>query len=234
VVSLLVIGLMWHPVVAFILPLILTERLVSTRPTLAGALPKPLRRLEGRLGWAALVFLAFLAGGHYSQYSPVYAPLGIAFWALLISLVARAARRSPRVDEFVDALPRGWGLAVVGSVVALHTVVCVVVANLPGSSISGEQQAIAVSLYAFFGILALRNLRHKRAVETVRFRWTPVGKRPFLVFIGIASVLALIPAAVWLGPAILWYGGVVGSIVLTVLASWGAVRRRRVYSESYT
>jgi len=229
VTELLVISMTWHPFMAVILPILLTEQVMVRFPTLASALPPRLRRLGPRASWGALTFLALLGAGHFfNEGRPWAAAVFLPISAAVVWGTVVLARRVGKVDTLADVMPTRAGVVGMAACLAVLFGAFIAVANIGTEDlerVSWERQAVAIELYALFVLLAIRNLRHRSDGSVVRFRWIPVSRRTILWYIGIASVMAFVPFSFFLGPAVLWYGGSFLAPVLFVLAVRGAVTR---------
>ncbi len=103
----------------------------------------------------------------------------------------------------------------------------IVVANT-SEPVSGARQLAAAVCYAFFILLAWRNLRHRRVVPATRLAVLPVGVRPAVAYVALASAMAFVPVfPTAVATVAVWIVG--GGIALTMLgfALVGAIRPAR-------
>lgn len=230
--ELLVIAMVWHPFMSVILPILLAEQIMVESPTLASALPPRLRRLSPKAAWAALIGLALLTAGQYSQGDPRITPiaLGVSVFAVWGTVVL--VRRIGKVGSLADVMPtRGGiiglvaGLALLFGFFAANTDIDMWERDYEWEGVSGARQATAIVLYALFVLLAARNLRHRSDGSVVRFRWVPVSRWSALVYVGIASAIAFVPWSFTVMAIVLWIGGMFLAPVLFVLAVRGALVR---------
>lgn len=234
--ELFVIAMVWHPFMSVIVPILLTEQVMVESPTLASAFPARLRRLSSRAAWTALICLALLTAGHYSQGAPGIAPLALiasipVVWGAVVLARRTLARPVGKVSSLANVLPTRAGIVglVAGLVVLFGAFIALAnVETEDRGPISGARQLTALGLYALFVLLAARNLRHRSDGGVVRFRWVPVSRKAIAAYIGIASAVAFVPGAFYGMPIVLWGGGMILAPVLLVLAVRGAFTRVRL------
>jgi hypothetical protein len=225
--ALLIVSMVWHPIMAVILPILLTERIMVKTPTLASALPPRLRSLGPKGAWIALVLFALFVAGYYAQGAPWIAPVALSASALVVWGAVAVARRGGKVDEFADVLPTRGGVVALVACLALLFGLFIAAANGFGGDtrVSGARQVAALSLYVVFIVLTARNLRHSSEGSVALFRWVPVNGRAIVVFLAIASAGALVPWSTYFLPALFWVGGLILPLVILVRAVRGAFVR---------
>lgn len=228
-----VVSMFWHPFVATILPIVLAEQIMAREPRLAGLFPRRIRAFGRRGRWVALVFLAVVSGGMYGQVLPAWTAIALGVSALVVWGVVVWARRAGPVEDFAaEALPNRAGVRWIVAILVVFFGIFIVVANT-SEPVSGARQLAAVVCYAFFVLLAWRNLRHRRVAPTTRLAALPVGVWPAVAYVAIASAMALTPVfPTVVATVAVWVVGGATALTMFGLAVVGAIRRRESYPGS--
>ncbi len=236
VIETLLLVLFYHCVLAFLIPLVVAERLLTrSRVVLGSFRPRPARWLDSRAG---LAVLAAACGITQTANSPSFGEtvlstvLSAGF--LLVLVVAWQHVTRGRAYTLDQLLPRGRELVVLGLLLASQYLGLGLLLNrdkVPGL----VGQGAILALYGLFiGLLIASIRRPAAAVEAPAGPVSPWPWQRWLLFTLVFSATAAVfqPLAVYLRIPIfvaLWAGGIVLGLVLFVVSTWrtlGGVRAR--------
>jgi len=234
VVEAAVISFFWHPVLAFLIPVVLGECVLARSRDSWRFLPPVIQRRfrDGRAGRIALIGLAASCGAFQSFNSPSPAQsllsgaASLGFLALLLHVWFRwtAGRGWP----MRALLPGPRGFRVMLAWLAFAYVFLGVTQRtdvLPGPG----PQAIVWAVYAIlFGLLFLSMKRYARAIPPaglppLRFTWSAFLAAS-VALAGVSAGLNFVPGNwLWIMRPLYWIFGTVGT-GLFLYAAWDALR----------
>lgn len=229
----------WHAVMAFILPLALTEPALTSSRAVAGGMPARLRGFLGRHGWWILAALAVFFGIFESNSIPsaehaLLAGVGNTAALALVIYLWRGLAGTKRY-RLEDLLPRRRGFIVWCIILALTYGFGFLIhpEGLPGI----RAQVTIWIVYAILIFLFVIHLRRSRAtISPERNPGEILGNRPFWRgFLGAALLFAwssflakqfLAPGAAAPFALILFFVGSGLGVLMFLRILWRTLRRR--------
>lgn len=236
IIESMMLVLFYHALMAFIVPLVVAERLLTSSGQVTGTLtPRLARWVDKR--WFAVV-LAATCGIIQTANSPsllhtIGSTVSTSGFVLVLVLLWVWATRG-RIYLLAELLPRGWELGSLTFLLATQYIglgILLRPEKLPGI---GPQAAIWVCYAVFFALLLL-SLRRPMAPSDVMApeRRTPLPWQRWLVysFVFAGTSTACQPLAVFLKIPIfvvLWVGGIIVGCVLLIVSVWRTFRPGRI------
>ena len=236
IIESMMLVLFYHAVMAFIVPLVAAERLLTSSGQATGTL-KP--RLAGWIDerWFAVAFAA-ACGVVQTANSPsllhtIGSTVSTSGFVLVLVLLWKRATRG-RLYALSELLPRGWELGILAFLLATQYIglgILLRPEKLPGIG----PQATIWGCYAVFIFLLLLSLK-RQAIQcdaVAPERRTPLPWQRWLLYSVVFAVTstAFQPLAVFLKIPIfvvLWVGGIIVGCVLLIASVWCVFRPGRV------
>jgi hypothetical protein len=235
VIETMLLVLFYHALMAFIVPLVVAERLLTSSRQVAGTLkPRLVRWLDER--WFAVTFAA-TCGVIQTANSPslihtVGSTVSTSGFVLILILLWKKATKG-RLYTLRELLPRGRELGILVFLLATQYIglgILLRPEKLPGIG----PQATIWGLYALFILLLLVSLKRQAAQGDVAppETRTPLPWQRWLLFtvVFVATSTAFQPLAVFLKIPImlvLWAGGIIVGWVLLIASVWRIFRAHR-------
>jgi hypothetical protein len=216
--TVVLVGL-WHPFMAFIVPLMVGEQLLVKDPHIAGLFPKWMRQPKR---WVAVaLFLTVATNQGALTANPGVIVVVVPGTALVLAFAARRLVPKEKVASLADILPSGRPLAGIAGVVAA-TYALFIPLWRPEVSIPVERQMIAWVIYAVLFVLVFRNLRTSAHPPVVRVATTMFTRRRVLQFLVVALLASVIPLAQVYAVVTIWGGALIAAAVMMAMSVRGA------------
>lgn len=216
--TVVLVGL-WHPFMAFIVPLMVGEQLLVKDPHISGLFPKWMRHPKRWVVIALFITVATNQGALTAN--PGVIAVVVPGTAFVLALAARRLVPKEKVESLADILPSGRPLAGIAGVVAA-TYALFIPLWRPEVSIPVERQMIAWVIYAVLFVLVFRNLRTSATPPVVRVPTTLFTRRRVLQFLVIALLASVIPLTQVYAVLTIWGGALLVATVMMTVSLRGA------------
>lgn len=223
-VTLVVLAGFWHPYMAFIFPLAVTEGLMAKRSYIAGLLPDWFRSPKRRTVVVLLVLSAIATGSFTAV--PMTLWLALPYTALVLFAAVRWLAPKEPINSLVEVLPtrRQSGLLMI-PIVTVY--ILMYQTQRQGIIISPERHWLAWGLYALGVLLLLRTLERPGISQPVSFDIKRVKWHYLLAYLAVATAAVLVPTSQTIGVIWVWGAAGVVATVSFISAASDALPRRQ-------